>query len=447
MKKTPIILAVIGFAVLLFFGLLIKELYAYKPKFSWYPSYSKKGNQPYDCKLVFQELDNLYPKRNIKSLDGSSKLLKEYDDFFIWFDYDDYAKNDDNEDVLWGETVAQEVTEGTDEVSTNSLTIESKFEKLISKQLDKGEELPNIDKSNIIIIGEPNTTSAVLKRMLAHTYNGNTFFIASENFRFFQQLIKIPTENSYVDTTFITFKDNSTYYYKKDDIQSYFTSNFLEKDIFAKNKQGKPILVQIPYGDGRLILSTTPKAFTNYYLLKNNNADFIEKAVGLTPNLHTFWTDKYIRSNGESNTPSKLDYIKKQPPLWWAFCLALATLISYMLLATKRKQRLIPDFHTPKNSTIEFVQIMAQLHLQTGGHHLIAKKKINYFLEHIRHNYHLDTSNLDNEFVEKLISVSQKDPNHTRFTISVIQSLLIKENISTSEIIGLHKAIEKFKTQ
>ncbi len=417
-----------------------------KPKFTWYPSYSKKGNQPYDCKLVFTELGNLYPERNIKSLDGSSKLLKEYDDFFERFGNYEYPHQIDPQD---DKLIFDSPEKGSNELEEGKYEAlyESNFEKQIKEKLNNGLELPDVAQSNIIIVGNPyQISNNTMRRFLAHTYNGNTLFIADEKFSFINYLLKIKTKITPVDTSHLTFQDETNYYYKNKDISHFFSTNISPTNILAKNKQGQPVLVRVPFGAGNLILSTTPKAFTNYYLLKNNNARFIEKVLGLMPNVDTYWTDRYIKSNGESTTPSKLDFIRKNPPLWWAFCLALTTLITFMVLATKRKQRLIPDFNIPKNSTIEFIQIMAQLHLQTGGHTLIANKKITYFLDYIRKHYHLDTSRLDEEFYTKLTTVSQRDPNQVRFLIKLLNTLHTQKSISKDEVIRLHKAIEKFKS-
>ncbi len=296
------------------------------------------------------------------------------------------------------------------------------------------------------MVGEPNADESVMKILLTHAYAGNSILMSSDNFHYLKHFIPIETAEGEDSVSLQFLYENEWYHYKTGTVNTYFSNTGLPKNIIkGKNSNGKPVLLQIPFGDGFVFLSSTPIAFTNYNLLKEPNVEFIEKVFSLLPIEDVYWADNYI-FYGESNDDSKLDYIKNQPPLWWAFNVAVYTMIVFMLFALKRKQRLIPTISSPVNSTLEFIGTMAQLYLQTGGSKLLSQKKIAYFLDYIRKTYHLDTETLGDDFVNSLAKSSGKNINEISFMVKFMIEITQDEKVDRKDLIILHRTIEKFKS-
>lgn len=281
--------------------------------------------------------------------------------------------------------------------------------------------------------------------LLTHVYAGNSMFIASESYECLKGYTNLPLNNT-EDSISLKFNgDLKPYAYKKNTVNTYFDlPEGYDEYILARNSMNKPVLLGVPLGQGMLYLSSTPVAYTNYHLLKEPNIEFIEKSFSLLPNKDTHWTDNQMLL-GQNNEQSKLDYIKKQPPLWWAFNIAIYTMLIFMALGVKRKQRLLPKISKPVNATLDFIRTMSQLYLQSEDNATITKKKIHYFFDFIRRTYHLETQLIDEDFISKLIKASNKDPNQVSFLIKMIQKLKEKDTISNEELLSLHKNIEKFK--
>ena len=445
-KPGNVLLLLILGLVGLFFILLFVEIGSIDFPVSWQKSYSKNYDNPYDCKLVFKEIEEIFPGKSIKALDGQSELLEKYSLFSSQID--NYESEETYESEEWSYDEDDSFSEEETDVEQNTqLNLDFYILTQIQDVIDDGYyDLPEIPNSNIVIVGESNIGQDAMEGILSHVYAGNSALIASEEFRYLSHFIPIETsfESDSVNLKF-TNTDNK-YHYKSHSVNRFFSNAGIPQEMVkAVNSDNKPVLLQIPFGKGYVYLSSTPLAFTNYNLLKGSNAEFIEKTFTMLPIEDVYWADNYVYS-GESNNESALDYIKKQPPLWWAFNVVLYTMIIFMLVGLKRKQRLIPEFSKPKNSTLEFVRTMAQLYIQTGGNTLLAHKKIVYFLDYLRKNYHLDTDSLDDEFTLKLGESSGKNQNEISFMIKLINEITTKDKVDRKDLIILHRTIENFKS-
>jgi hypothetical protein len=75
------------------------------------------------------------------------------------------------------------------------------------------------------------------------------------------------------DSSYLKFsygKPEREYFYKRSDINTYFTGLDSIKSkayVIAKKESGNPVTLRIPWGKGQFILNATPLAFTNNYLL------------------------------------------------------------------------------------------------------------------------------------------------------------------------------------
>lgn len=156
--------------------------------------------------------------------------------------------------------------------------------------------------------------------------------------------------------------------------------------------------VTINFGQGQLYLHTEPIVLTNYYLLKSRSR-YPSKLFSFLPQQKTIWfTEKSLSKNQQS----PMRFILSNLPLRYALYIGLVGLLLFMIFNAKRKQRIIPTVEPIKNTTLEFVKSIGNLYLQEGNFHDMMAKKSQYFLHKIRTDLLIDTSHLDQDFINKL---------------------------------------------
>jgi hypothetical protein len=158
--------------------------------------------------------------------------------------------------------------------------------------------------------------------------------------------------------------------------------------------------IKVPYKQGNFLLHLQPAAFTNFHLLKGNHSEYAEKVLSYIPKGNIFWYTKDLTDGHISQNPMRFFF--GQPALKAAWYLFLLGMLVFILFNAKRKQRIVPVIVPLENTTIEFTKTIGNLYFQEGNHHNIIDKKIIYLLDKIRREYLLDTTSLDEKFVQKL---------------------------------------------
>ena len=74
----------------------------------------------------------------------------------------------------------------------------------------------------------------------------------------------------------------------------------------------------------------------------------------------------------------------------------------------------------------------------------IIDKKITYFFEQIRRDYHLNTELLDDKFISRLASKTGVSKNKVQKLIQYILALRTKTIHTEKDLVDLNKLIEEF---
>jgi len=250
------------------------------------------------------------------------------------------------------------------------------------------------------------------------------------------------------------------YYYPfLNSLSGYDSSN---TRVLGLNEAGKPDYIIMFVGKGRLYLHAAPRAFSNYFLLSANNHHYLENVLSyLRFEPKNIYWDEYYKNqtisrrkktsgddNGSGNKDkdkfSPLNVIKQNPPLLWAFWLAVITLILYVLINIKRKQRVINEIKANTNTTVTFTETVGRLYLQKKNNKNIAEKMITYFYEHLRNSYFLNANQLNNEFMNSLSRKSGLPIETTQQLFSFIDTINSGKNVSDVELLRLNDLIQKF---
>ena len=134
----------------------------------------------------------------------------------------------------------------------------------------------------------------------------------------------------------------------------------------------------------------------------------------------------------------------KHPPLAYAFWLALALLLLYILFAGKRVQRIIPQLKPNENTTVTFTETIGRLYLQKKDNKNIAEKMITYFNEYIRNTYFLNTNHVTDDFIVVLSRKSGVEKDKVDILYRSIVATQGTDVVNDYQLLSLHEQIQHF---
>ncbi|HEY9048784.1 MAG TPA: DUF4350 domain-containing protein [Ohtaekwangia sp.] len=300
--------------------------------------------------------------------------------------------------------------------------------------------------------------------LLKNVSNGGSAFISAHNFYGkFADTLKISSQDYYFEDEhrhFLTDKEDSSrllftntklqnadiYRYPRKNIHERFIlrSDSLHAKTVAENDIHLPVTLIIPWGKGKVIVNCTPMAFTNAYLLPENNSRFAATTLSYLPVDDVVWTEYYHLGRMEAQTP--LRFILSNEALRWAYFITILSLLVFIIFEAKRKQRIIPVIKPLGNTTLEFVRTIGNLYYQQGEHKDLAEKKISYLFDQIRTKYWLSTNKLDDNFIVALSRKSGKPEEDVRAMIMLIRLIQSQRDIAVDRLIDLNEKIEKFNS-
>jgi hypothetical protein len=211
-----------------------------------------------------------------------------------------------------------------------------------------------------------------------------------------------------------------------------------------KNGQKKTNFIKVKYGEGEVYLHSQPVVFTNYYMLQKENYLYLSNLFkSIAPNDWLWFVKDQDLEAGQSISANPLRFIGQHPPLRWAYWLAWIGLILFIVFNSKRKQRIVPVIKPLENTTIDFAKTISNLYFQEKNYKDIIRKKIIYFLEKVRTLYHIETANLDDDFMLKLAHKSGKNEEDIKALIQLIVQLKNRGVFYEEDLIKLNKALEQ----
>lgn len=385
-------------------GIIVTEVVRPKP-LNWRPSYTSSDKIPFGCYVLFHELPNLFPEQKIHHTNESL--------------YSMLAKRDSS-------------------TASNYLLINDFLD------LDKQETF----------------------KLLQYVYDGNDTFIAASSFgTYLADTLNIEVETQYSikeDTVLIHLTNNSfskqNYPLKRGVYNTHFSSvdtlnttvlgyiNFKSEQGTLSSESNKmtmsPNFVKVRFGKGHFYLNTTPQAFTNYYMLRGNK-DYAASAFAYLKDLDVYW-DNYKKS-GRIVIDSPMRFILNQVSLRWAYYLGMLGLLIFIIFKAKREQRIIPVITPLENSSIEFAKTVGGLYYEHRDYTDLIHKKINFFLEHIRSQYQLNTESIKEKTAMDLAAKSGKPLLEVKELLDLIVHLNNKKHHNEQDVVQLNKKINQFK--
>lgn len=308
------------------------------------------------------------------------------------------------------------------------------------------------NKGNFLLIDSyTNTDDISWEEVLYYVSYGNNAILSLEYFpNIIEDSLKFETQRTSFSLndsmTFSFTKGAKTYgYFDKGISTSYFkkwdkeTSKVLGYRHLEASRE--PNFIKVNYGGGAFYLHTQPIVFTNYYLLKQPHASYVEDFFRQLPKAPLYWSQYEQRRSQLSDSP--LRFMMSQPGLKSAWYLFLIGMVVFMIFNAKRRQRVVPIITPLTNTTLDFVKTIGNLYFREGDHHALMEKKIIYFLERIRNEYVLDTRELNEVFIKKLHLKSNRPHETIAHLVGLIHRHRERTSSTEKDLYELNKAIEK----
>jgi len=210
------------------------------------------------------------------------------------------------------------------------------------------------------------------------------------------------------DSTSVNFVNPSlrakeNYKFRRSTIDGFFSE--VKKDstvVLGISQDSMPDFVKVQFGEGFFLLHAAPLCFSNYFMLYKNNCDYLAKAFSyISPTVRTLHWDEYYKTGREgANTPFR--FFLSNPFLKWALWLTIIAFVVFVLFEMKRRQRIIPVIEPLRNTTLDFVETVSSVYYGQHDNNSISRKKIQFWLDHIRQRYYLSTQKTDDTFVQQL---------------------------------------------
>ncbi|MDP5231776.1 MAG: DUF4350 domain-containing protein [Cellulophaga sp.] len=306
-----------------------------------------------------------------------------------------------------------------------------------------------------------------LADLLDWTSQGNTLFIASSNFEEslldtlglataslfgdeglaheFQHKLVNPTLN--LQRNFSYEKSYSTMYFSElDTLNSVVVGEVSNASDENNDFEIHPSIIKQNFGAGKIILSTFPVAFTNYFILKDNNKDYTAGLLSYLDDEQPLYIDSYYKSGKKFYTSPMYIFLNTKE-LKWAYYIILIGVVFYVIFEGKRKQRAVPIVNPLVNQSLAFTRTIADMYFEKGERKPIAEHKINYFLEGIRTNFYLNTEDQNEEFYKNLASRSNHTTEEIEAFFKKLNTVKNKTILTDEDVMDLNSSIEKFKAK
>lgn len=242
---------------------------------------------------------------------------------------------------------------------------------------------------------------------------------------------------------------------------SYFEINEGKRDscsVYSCDMNENITYCSFPYGKGRIFFHTLPILFTNFALKQKNLELHLAELLKTINPKEVLYVDDYS-SHGPYSFPegdddgnpggqyqgiSPLSAILASPTLLLAYILIILSLILYAIFRAKRKERAVPHVSSKLNSSVGFIETVSNLYRKNGSHRHLIKQKEFIYLNFIRVQYKLDTSELDDELIQKISDTSKIELSKVSYIFKVFERARKMEHINSGELVQLEENLNFF---
>ncbi len=339
----------------------------------------------------------------------------------------------------------------------------SQLQQVYSPPFEFINQNDSISGSYVFINNDIRFNKEELNTLLDWTGKGNTLFIASKSFE--DELLDtlgLGVANIYGgfeinqkqrhrlvnpslrhSDSIIFERDTSTpYFVMFDTLQTTVLGQVITQEDITTLEEIN--VMEHPFGEGSIILSTFPEAFTNYFMLKDKNKDYTAGLLSYLDDSRPIYLDNHYKS-GKSFYTSPMYIFLNTKELKWAYYIALFGALMYVIFEGKRKQRAIPVVTPLPNRTMAFTRTISDMYFVQSDQKSIAEHKINYFIDWLRTHYYLGNISQEDEFYATIASRSGHSLDFVTKVFSFMERVRNSNHLTDDDLIQLNSLLQKFK--
>ncbi|MBI1266304.1 MAG: DUF4350 domain-containing protein [Cryomorphaceae bacterium] len=216
--------------------------------------------------------------------------------------------------------------------------------------------------------------------------------------------------------------------------------------------------IEIPIGDGRLFLHSTPLAFTNIQLLKEENFNYVNQVVSYL-NEGTLYWDSYNRDyqaisdpNFDGDDMNKFDdgplaFILSTRSLRRAWYTLIGLAFLFLLFGAKRTQRPVDVLRPVSNTSIEFAQTIGTMFRMENSHQKLVELKFKHFKVFIFERYGIrvpEETEMNSEFIKILSMKSDVKTNQIEELFGAHRKAAYNPELDAKGLVEFHHTMDLF---
>jgi hypothetical protein len=322
----------------------------------------------------------------------------------------------------------------------------------------------SVDKNILMISTSLSIDDKELEELEYYIAKGNTVVIAAENFsedfahfyelNFNESFLNFDRKKASVqffagdteEICFLPLKNypQATFSFATEAALTTFSQSGNSFEELAQTASGELVLAKKTIGEGALYLSTTPKLFTNYYLLRNNASHYVAGILSPLVGKPLAYARFYQAGRNEAQTP--LRYILSQPALRYSYWLVVLGVLLFIFFYGKRRQRVIPVIEPPKNSSLTFAHTLGQLYYQQKDHRNLAQKRLRYWQNFVQKNYLINRQLSSSYFISELTAKSGAPAKTVAYLAKMHQRAETANTITEADLPWIEKHLQLFYT-
>ncbi|MBC7863757.1 MAG: DUF4350 domain-containing protein [Bacteroidia bacterium] len=233
--------------------------------------------------------------------------------------------------------------------------------------------------------------------------------------------------------------------YRYDHLLGYSTFTYFDStkmSVVAADDSNRAVLIKNKCKKGEIYFFTLPDVFSNYYIVNHPSRFFTYKTLSLMNNEKLWWDEYYKTSNPHNN--GAFHFLVYNDALYYAFWLALWSVLFFMFFGMKRQQRPVPIIKPHANSTLQFVEVVGNVYFNAKNHKIIAEEKILIFFEFIRTKFQVKTENITEEDLKRVSRLSGITQHNVNELFANIKYIYAAEHLHEAELLQFNKRMEDF---
>lgn len=272
------------------------------------------------------------------------------------------------------------------------------------------------DSSALIIITDGEDLSSYLdyEPLDSFVYAGNQVFLAAESIYFYRNDSNKYSFNAEVESDWLFPNSYMTLNKERDEkywakllnqyqeeffeVRFEYLHYYLRSDSTSHFKLGyvndSLNFIRIPNGEGNYFLFSNPGIFTNNAMLHDSLSNYASDVLSYLGQdvRHIIWDETtkpgyWFLKQMSQRQQSPLSFIKNNRALNIAYTLTIITCLLLIFVMGKRLQQVIPVIKPPENLSLDFAKTLGRFYYEKHQNIDIAKKRIHYFENDFKNHY------------------------------------------------------------